>query len=98
MLLRLKLPIQTLLSMAPTLPVFGRVTQFQENEHTPAIEEFKRHLSQLSAQPVLENNKSIIFAIFLKNFVKNPAIGINKIHSVIFFMVSRQDKIILKHE
>ena len=31
----LKLPIQTLLSVAPTRSVFWRATQFQQNEHTP---------------------------------------------------------------
>ena len=31
----LKLPIQTLLSVAPTRSVFWRATQFQQNDHTP---------------------------------------------------------------
>ena len=33
----LKLPIQTLLSVAPTRSVFWRTTQFQENEPTPEV-------------------------------------------------------------
>ena len=33
----LRLPIQTLISMAPTRLVFWRTTQFQENEHNPEL-------------------------------------------------------------
>ena len=30
----MKMPIQTLLSVAPTLLVFWRITQFHQNDHT----------------------------------------------------------------
>ena len=42
----LKLPVQTLLSVAPTHSVFWRTTQFQQNEHTHGIK--KRQIGKLT--------------------------------------------------